>query len=117
MSVRVKNAALILKVSSAVAAVILAQSALAQTESTSGGSAGGNEVKIEDIVVTATKRTENVQNIPIAVSAFNAQALERAGVQDTRQLMAIAPSLNLTSTTSDARGVRSGEHTSELQAH
>lgn len=49
--------------------------------------------QLEDIVVTATKRQENVQNIPIAVSAFGAEALQRAGVQDTRQLMAIAPSL------------------------
>lgn len=63
------------------------------------------EGQLEDIVVTATKRQENVQRIPIAVSAFGAEALQRAGVQDTRQLMAIAPSLNLSSTTSDARGV------------
>lgn len=58
-----------------------------------------------DIVVTAQRRSENLHDVPIAVSAFSAQQLQRSGINDARQLMSIAPSLNLTSTTSDSAGV------------
>lgn len=48
---------------------------------------------IEDIVVTARQRTETLQNVPVAVSAITGATLEKAGVTQTRQLFATAPSL------------------------
>lgn len=71
------------------------------------GSAVAEEqtVSVDEVIVTATKRAENLQDVPLAISAFGAQALKRAGVEDTRQLMALAPSLNLSVTTSDSAGV------------
>ncbi len=59
---------------------------------------------VEEIVVTATKREVSVQDVPIAVSAFSAEQLQRAGVQDIRDLQQLSPSLVLTSTQSETAG-------------
>ena len=48
---------------------------------------------LEEIIVTATKVERNVQDIPVAVSAFNGDLLVESGIRDIRELSAIAPSL------------------------
>lgn len=48
------------------------------------------------IVVTATRRNETVQEVPIAITAVGAELLENAGVQDIRGLEQLAPSLQTT---------------------
>lgn len=50
---------------------------------------------IEAIVVTAQKRSENVQNVPIAISAFTANALQERAVTSVASLSAIAPNVTL----------------------
>lgn len=50
---------------------------------------------IEEIVVTAQKRAENVQDVPIAISAFSSEALQERAVGSIAQLSAIAPNVNL----------------------
>jgi len=50
---------------------------------------------IGEIVVTAQKRAENVQNVPIAISAFTSRALQERAVSNIAQLSAIAPNVNL----------------------
>jgi len=50
---------------------------------------------IEEIVVTAQKRSENVQNVPIAISAFGATALQERAVTSVASLSAIAPNVTL----------------------
>jgi len=47
------------------------------------------------IVVSAQKRDEDIQDVPISISAFNEAALDEAGITDIRDLRNIAPSLNL----------------------
>jgi iron complex outermembrane recepter protein len=51
---------------------------------------------VEDIVVTAQKRSERLQDVPIAVSAASAAQLENSGIKDLQQLTAIVPGLNVT---------------------
>lgn len=46
----------------------------------------------EVIIVTATLRNENLQEVPIAVSAYDASALNRAGVKDIKNLDAVSAS-------------------------
>ncbi|PXA97676.1 TonB-dependent receptor [Nostoc sp. 3335mG] len=50
---------------------------------------------IAEIVVTAQKRAENVQNVPIAISAFESVTLQERAVNSVAQLSAIAPNVNL----------------------
>lgn len=46
-----------------------------------------------DIVVTAQKRVENVQNVPIAVQVVGEQQLQASGVRNFADLSKVAPSL------------------------
>lgn len=62
--------------------------------------AGGTlaqELAIEEITVTATKRPESMQDIPIAMSAFTGDAIEEAGVKDIRDIAGQTPGLSIKS--------------------
>jgi iron complex outermembrane receptor protein len=56
------------------------------------------EVVLEEVVVTAQKRTQNLQDVPIAVTAFTGEMLRESGVRDMFELSAIAPSLSVEQT-------------------
>ncbi len=55
-----------------------------------------------DIVVTATRRSQRLSSVPIAVSAYGAAALQNSGATDIRQMTQLAPSLLVASTGSEA---------------
>ena len=55
---------------------------------------GEERVRRDVIVVTAQKREEDVQDVPISISAFSAETLEEAGVKDIRDLKFITPGLS-----------------------
>jgi iron complex outermembrane recepter protein len=74
-------------------AVANAAPAVAQTADTTDQ--GG----IQDIVVTAQKRAENVQDVPIAISAFTSEALTERSVGDVSALSGITPNVTLDSST------------------
>lgn len=48
---------------------------------------------IEEVIVTAQKRSENVQKVPIAISVVSGEAMERANINSAEQLIQAAPSL------------------------
>lgn len=52
---------------------------------------------LEEIVVTARKREESLQETPIAISAFTADALERQQISSTADLDQVAPNLQFAS--------------------
>lgn len=58
--------------------------------------ADNNSYSLDVVVVTAQKRAENVQDVPVSVTAFSGKTLEQAGVTDIRDLRRITPNLNLT---------------------
>jgi iron complex outermembrane receptor protein len=71
----------------ALATPALAQQAAApQPEPQAGG--------LEEIIVTAQRRAENLQAVPIAISAVTADALGKAGINDTNSLSQVVPSVN-----------------------
>ena len=49
--------------------------------------------ELEEVVVTAQKRAENMYDLPIAISAFSGEDLSRGGVTGIRDLKQMAPSL------------------------
>jgi len=54
----------------------------------------GAGLAIEEIVVTARKREESLQEIPIAVSAFDAQTIENRGLQSIDDVSRFTPGLS-----------------------
>lgn len=60
---------------------------------------GRSSALIEEIVVTARKREENLQDAPIAVSAFTGEALDFRGVTDIGKLDQFVPNLVLNEST------------------
>jgi iron complex outermembrane recepter protein len=77
---------------SAVSGAIAAVSAWAQES---------NQPSLTEIIVTAQKREQNIQDVPISVIAISAQQLKDAGVTDIKTLQALTPGLTVTSTTSE----------------
>ena len=60
-------------------------------ESTAGHQRG--EMALEEVIVTARRREEALQDTPVAVSAFSAEALKVAGIANTRDLQESVPGL------------------------
>ncbi|MYJ96640.1 MAG: TonB-dependent receptor plug domain-containing protein, partial [Proteobacteria bacterium] len=54
----------------------------------------GTEFQLEEIVVTARKREENLQEVPVAISVFTGEGLRQAGILSARDLYAYTPGLN-----------------------
>ena len=61
----------------------------------SGGTSGQGANQIEEIVVTANKRAENLQDVPIAISAVTSARLEAVGITNTADIASVVPSLTI----------------------
>ncbi|WP_066664114.1 MULTISPECIES: TonB-dependent receptor [unclassified Sphingomonas] len=83
-------------------ALIAATPAIAQD--TSAPAAQEEEASGNEVVITATRRNETVQDVPIAVTAVPATLLANAGVEDVRGLEQLAPSLQSSTGQSSATG-------------
>ncbi len=62
----------------------------------------GQANTVDDIIVTAQKREQSLQDVPIVVTSLSQEALENAGVRDIKDLQILTPGLTVTSTTSEA---------------
>jgi iron complex outermembrane receptor protein len=60
--------------------------------------AAPHQSKLDAIIVTAQRRSENLQNVPVAVTAVNASTLKATGVASIEDLNSLAPGLNITTT-------------------
>ncbi len=56
---------------------------------------------IDSIIVTAQKREQNLQDVPIVVTALPQQLLQDAGVRDIKDLQVLTPGLNVASTSNE----------------
>lgn len=70
-----------------VAALAVACPAIAQSDTGAG---------VSDIIVTAQKRSENAQNVAVAITALSTEDIAASGVTSTEDLRAAVPSLNVT---------------------
>jgi len=70
--------------------------AVSFVSSVSVGQAMAEAFVLEEIVVTATKRAESIQDVPISVSAFSGDFMEKSGVDDLEGLGGLAPNLTVT---------------------
>src|SRR5262245_18277937 len=78
---------------------VLAMSALPAVAQQAQQGEGGRS--IETIVVTAQKREQNLQDVPIVVTAVSGQLLQDTGVRDIKDLTLLTPGLIVTSTSNE----------------
>jgi iron complex outermembrane receptor protein len=55
-----------------------------------------------EIVVTAQKREQNLQDVPLAISAISADKVEKLGISDSRDLSGMAPNVTITQGTTNS---------------
>ena len=99
----------------ACAAMFLTVPAIAQTDT---APQAADDVSTGDIVVTARRRDEALQDVPISVSALSGDQLARSGVTDVQGLQYRTPSLSITSAQSQRNTVAfslRGQRTQETQ--
>lgn len=53
---------------------------------------------LEEVVVTARKRAETLEDAPVSVRAFTAQEIESAGIESPRDFIALTPNVTLVET-------------------
>ncbi len=90
----------------AFAGLLYAYPAMAQ-EGAAPSASGANG--LEEIVVTARKREERVQSVPLAITAFTQSDLEADHVEQLRDLSKEVPSLSISLTSSDPNSLYSGQ--------
>ncbi|MDT8399017.1 MAG: TonB-dependent receptor [Pseudomonadales bacterium] len=79
-------------------AMALAFAAAASATALSPGVAQAQPV-LQEITVTAQKRAQNIQDVPIAVSAFSPEMLADKGISDVSQLSNLTPNVTLDAST------------------
>jgi outer membrane receptor protein involved in Fe transport len=67
--------------------------ALALAAASAGAQNPGGQ--LEEIVVTAQKREQNLQDVPLAISAISAEKVEKLDIRDSRDLSGLAPNVTI----------------------
>lgn len=78
-----------LTLAAGLAAALPAAPALAQD--------GGEEGALEEVIVTAQRRAESLMDVPIAISAVSAEAIEKQNVQSVEDVLAQVPNVSFVS--------------------
>ena len=78
-----------------------------------GANAPGTDSQIQDIVVTARRQSEVLSRVPISVSAYTQETLDRRGVKDIADVIAFTPGVTFDKTGTGStniaiRGISSG---------
>jgi iron complex outermembrane recepter protein len=58
-------------------------------------SAAAEQAYLEEIVVTATKREQTLQDVPVAVTVTSAQTIQQTAIRDVLDLQSVVPSLRV----------------------
>jgi len=91
----VRNGLVTLVAVSAGLAGSLAAAADADGPAPAAAAAPATQNVLEEITVTAEKRSENVQDVPIAITAFSEDSLRSKGITDLHGLTGLIPNVNL----------------------
>jgi len=83
-------------------------------------SVGVNSAVLEEITVTAQKRAENLQDVPISMTALNGERMEEAGISSFSDLSSLVPNFeiaeNAVNTIITMRGISVGSNQSFEQS-
>src|SRR5450755_760218 len=70
---------------------------------TEPGAAGGG---LEEIVVTATRREENINRVPISVTAFSQDMIDQKGIKDFQDIVRFTPGVSIDTSGTNAISIR-----------
>jgi iron complex outermembrane recepter protein len=96
---------------------LVAQTAVGQSQGASSVSAGSGAAAqvpvLEEVIVTARKREERLQDVPVPVTAINAQVLLQSNLLELQDYYTTVPGLSLTPSTQSSqmlaiRGITTG---------
>lgn len=82
----------------------LAISLAAPTFAQQAGSDDGSAMLIDEIIVTARKRSETVMDIPMSVAAFSAENIEQAGYTNVNDLIEAVPGVTYAGLQGESQG-------------
>jgi iron complex outermembrane recepter protein len=116
----------LMRASSLIAVVLYAQPVLAQDGAPATGddtvAAAADEGGVFDtIVVTAQKRAENLQDVPVSISAYSGEQLQRMGISNTTAITQQIPGMHINAwspnvTIFNLRGISQNNFTDYLEA-
>jgi len=100
----------LMQTASAVTLGVLSALTVAATDANAQASAGAASAPataaLEEVVVTARRREENLQEVPVAVTALSGPALVARGVQTVADLSRFSPGVSISKSARSATGVR-----------
>jgi iron complex outermembrane receptor protein len=72
---------------------LLVASAVALALSAPAARAASDDEVLSEVVVTAERRSQNLQDVPISASVFTGEQLDKLGITDLNDIQTIAPSI------------------------
>jgi iron complex outermembrane recepter protein len=73
-----------------------AQAQTAAPAAPAASAAGASDITLQEVTVTATKRSTSLQSTPLAITALNANDIEKAHVQTVADIVHLVPSFQAT---------------------
>ena len=70
--------------------------------------------QVDEVIVTAEKRAENIQDVSAAITALSSDAIAAAGIQDITRLENVVPGLRIGSSGGEVRPAMRGARTNEV---
>src|SRR5712671_4107808 len=83
--------------------IVGAGACLATPASANEAAAGG---ALEEIVVTATRREESINKVPISVTAFNQDMIDQRGIKDFNDVVRFTPGVSIDTSGTNAISIR-----------
>jgi iron complex outermembrane receptor protein len=80
---------------SASAVALIVSISPSQVRAQSQAAAADQGSGLEEITVTARKRSETLLQVPVAVSAFDSQKIQQEGIEDLNDIAALTPGFNI----------------------
>ena len=108
---------LLLSSSCLAAAPALAQETSAPAPQNGTPAAASDTAGVDDIVVTATRREERLQDVPIAITAFDQATLTKGDVRDITRLEQFTPGLNFGQSGFDFKPAIRGAATTDVDTN
>ena len=88
-------------------AAAIAAGAAGATEATGPADASATSTgPLEEIVVTATRREENISKVPISITAMNQDDLDQKGIRDFSEMVRFTPGVSIDTSGTNAISIR-----------